>query len=130
MTFSFAQRVSGREVSGKCVAQTEKDRRKPACTRTVTAGTLSFTGHSGTNNVAFQGAHLGRNEAQAGELRPCDYGHQLCRSALCAEVAELYDREVTLGGRARLVIAHPLSPHRGTRPRACRVSAVDDRCRR
>ena len=55
VTFSFAQRVSGREVSGKCVAQTEKNRRKPACRRTVTAGTLTFTGHSGTNKVAFQG---------------------------------------------------------------------------
>jgi hypothetical protein len=55
VTFGFAQRVSGHEVSGKCVAQTEKDRRKPSCGRTVTAGTLTFTGHSGTNKVAFQG---------------------------------------------------------------------------
>jgi hypothetical protein len=35
VTFSFTQRVSGR--------------------RTATAGTLTFTGHSGTNKVAFQG---------------------------------------------------------------------------
>jgi hypothetical protein len=55
VTFSFAQRVSGREVSGKCVAQTEKNRRKPVCRRTVTAGGLTFPGHSGTNTVAFQG---------------------------------------------------------------------------
>jgi hypothetical protein len=55
VTFSFAQSVSGRKVSGKCVAQTKKSRRKPACRRTVTAGTLTFTGHSGTNKVAFQG---------------------------------------------------------------------------
>jgi FG-GAP repeat len=55
VTFSFAQRVSGREVSGKCVEQTEKSRRKPACRRTATAGNLTFTGHSGTNKVAFQG---------------------------------------------------------------------------
>ena len=54
-TFSFAQGVSGRNAGGKCVTQTEKNRRKPACTRTATAGTLSFTGHSGTNKVAFQG---------------------------------------------------------------------------
>ena len=55
VTFSFAQRVSGREVGGECVAQTEENNRKPACRRTVTAGTLTFTGHSGTDQVAFQG---------------------------------------------------------------------------
>jgi FG-GAP repeat protein len=55
VTFGFTQRVSGREVSGKCVAQTEKNRRKSTCRRTVTAGTLTFTGHSGTDKVAFQG---------------------------------------------------------------------------
>jgi hypothetical protein len=55
VTFSFAQLLSGRKVSGKCAAQTEKNRRKPICERTVTAGTLTFTGHAGTNEVAFQG---------------------------------------------------------------------------
>jgi FG-GAP repeat protein len=55
VTFSFAQRVSGRKVSGKCVAQTEKNRRKPACSRAVPAGTLTFTAHTGANKVAFQG---------------------------------------------------------------------------
>ena len=55
VTFSFAQRVSGREVGGKCVAQTAKTRRWPVCRRTVTAGTLTFTGHGGTDEVAFQG---------------------------------------------------------------------------
>ncbi len=55
VTFGFAQSVSGRKVSGKCVAHTKKSRRKPACRRIVTAGTLTFTGHSGTNKVAFQG---------------------------------------------------------------------------
>jgi hypothetical protein len=51
------------------------------------------------------GSHLVRREAQAGALHAFDYGHQLCRSALCAAVAELYDREVMLGGRARPVAA-------------------------
>jgi hypothetical protein len=55
VTFSFSQRLSGRKVNGKCVAQTEKNRSKPACTRIATPGTLTFTGHSGTDNVAFQG---------------------------------------------------------------------------
>ncbi len=55
VTFSFVQRVSGRNVGGKCVAQTEKNRRKPACKWTATAGRLTFTGRSGTDKVAFQG---------------------------------------------------------------------------
>jgi hypothetical protein len=55
VSFAFTQRVGGRKVKGKCVAQTNKNRRKRACKRTVTRGTLSFTGHSGTNKISFQG---------------------------------------------------------------------------
>jgi FG-GAP repeat len=55
VTFNFAQRVSGREVGGRCVAQSVRNRSKPACGRSVTAGALSFTGHDGTDEVAFQG---------------------------------------------------------------------------
>jgi FG-GAP repeat len=55
VTFSFTQRVSGRTAGGRCVAQTEENRRKPACKRNVTAGRLTFTGHSGTDTVVFQG---------------------------------------------------------------------------
>ncbi len=55
VTFNFAQIVNGRKVGGKCVTQTEKNRRKHACTLTVAAGTLTFTGHIHTNEVAFQG---------------------------------------------------------------------------
>ena len=55
VSFVFTQRVHGRKVRGKCVAQTRANRRKPACLRTVTRGTLAFSGHAGTNHVAFQG---------------------------------------------------------------------------
>jgi uncharacterized delta-60 repeat protein len=55
LRFAFTQRLGGRKVNGKCVTQTKNNRRKPPCTRTVTLGTLNFTGHSGTNKVAFQG---------------------------------------------------------------------------
>jgi hypothetical protein len=47
--------VGGRKVKGKCVASTNKNRRKPSCTRTVTRGALSFPGHTGLNKVSFQG---------------------------------------------------------------------------
>jgi hypothetical protein len=55
ISFNFTQRVSGREVRGKCRAQTKKNRRSPGCQRRFTAGSLYFTGHSGRNTVAFQG---------------------------------------------------------------------------
>ncbi len=55
VSFVFTQRVRGRKVRGKCVAQTKGNRRKPACLRTVTRGTLGFSGHAGVNHVAFQG---------------------------------------------------------------------------
>ena len=51
----FTQQLGGRRVKGKCVAQTKKNRRNRACRRTVTRGTLVFTGHAGTNKVSFQG---------------------------------------------------------------------------
>ena len=55
VSFAFTQQVGGRKVNGKCVAQTNKNRRKRTCRRTLTRATLSFTGHAGTNKVSFQG---------------------------------------------------------------------------
>jgi trimeric autotransporter adhesin len=54
ISFSFTQSVRSK-VKGKCVAHAKKNRRRPACKHIVTVGTLSFTGHSGTNKVNFQG---------------------------------------------------------------------------
>jgi hypothetical protein len=53
--FVFTQQVGGKSVKGRCVAQTKTNRRKRACKRTVTRGTLSFAAHSGLNKLAFQG---------------------------------------------------------------------------
>jgi hypothetical protein len=55
VSFAFTQQLGGRKVKGQCVAQTKKNSRNRACRRTVTRGTLSFAGHSGTNKVSFQG---------------------------------------------------------------------------
>ena len=55
INFTFTQRVSGRKVTGKCVAQTKRKRRRRTCQPTVRAAHLSFIGHSGKNQVAFQG---------------------------------------------------------------------------
>jgi hypothetical protein len=51
----FTQELSGRKVGRRCVAKTPKNAKRTSCMRTVTAGTLSLTGHAGTNTVGFQG---------------------------------------------------------------------------
>ncbi len=55
VSLAFIQQVSGRKVGRNCVAQTGKNRRRRSCKRTLTQGTMSFTGHSGVNKVLFQG---------------------------------------------------------------------------
>jgi N-acetylneuraminic acid mutarotase len=66
VSFAFTQQVGGRKVNGKCAAQTKANRHKHACKRTVTRGTLSFTGHAGTNKVSFQGRISHSKQLQAG----------------------------------------------------------------
>jgi uncharacterized repeat protein (TIGR01451 family) len=55
VSFSFTQRVGGRNVKGKCLAQTKRNRNRIACKHTITRGTLFFIGHQGTNRVVFEG---------------------------------------------------------------------------
>jgi hypothetical protein len=51
----FTQKLPGRRVHGRCVAQTKKNRKRPACKRTVGRGTLTLPGKSGANTVSFKG---------------------------------------------------------------------------
>jgi hypothetical protein len=53
--FAFTQTLTGRKVSGKCVAQNKRNTRNARCRRTVTAGTLSAAGHAGANQLRFRG---------------------------------------------------------------------------
>jgi hypothetical protein len=55
VTVSFAGRVSGRRVGGRCVAPTRANRHSPSCRRTVRPGRLSFAGHGGANALSFDG---------------------------------------------------------------------------
>lgn len=52
---TFTQRSTGRKVHAGCAAQTTANKRKPRCTRTITAGTLTLSAHQGTNRVYFDG---------------------------------------------------------------------------
>jgi hypothetical protein len=67
VTFTFSQLVAGRRVHNKCVAQTKKNRRKQACKRETTAGTLTFVGHRGTDTLAFQGRISGSKKLKTGK---------------------------------------------------------------
>jgi hypothetical protein len=51
----FKQKRRGREINGKCVAETKHNRHKRACERTVTPGSLAFNAQAGTDRVSFQG---------------------------------------------------------------------------
>jgi hypothetical protein len=68
VSFSFAHRVAGRSVGGKCLARSARDARHKVCERISAAGTLSFTGQSGPNTVVFAG-HISRSKA----LEPGNY---------------------------------------------------------
>jgi Glucodextranase, domain B len=55
VTFTLTDKVAGRRVKGRCVAQTRSNRHKPSCTHTATAGTFSLAGKAGADAVAFSG---------------------------------------------------------------------------
>lgn len=53
VSFSFTHILS--QAAHSCFTKTHKNVKRNSCNNTLTRGTLSFTGHSGTNNVAFAG---------------------------------------------------------------------------
>jgi hypothetical protein len=64
--FGFAQLLSGRKVNGKCVAQTAANRRRPACTRSVGRGAVSFSASAGAHKFFFQGRLSGTRKLAPG----------------------------------------------------------------
>jgi uncharacterized delta-60 repeat protein len=69
VVFAFTQQVRGRKVNGTCVTGTTRNRRKPFCKRTVTRGTLSFTGQAGINKHSFRGRISRSNELKPGTYK-------------------------------------------------------------
>ncbi len=53
VTLRFTQTVTGRRVSRKCLAKT--DRNAASCKRSLSMGTLTFRGHKNVNRVVFEG---------------------------------------------------------------------------
>jgi len=52
---TFLEHLDGRHVGDRCEAVTSRNVRRKACTRTVTAGAIAFTGRAGVNSLVFQG---------------------------------------------------------------------------
>jgi hypothetical protein len=65
VTLIFSEPGKGRKVSGKCVAQSAKSRKKPSCA--LTLGRVTLAGKAGKNSVKFTGKLSG------GQLKPGVY---------------------------------------------------------
>jgi hypothetical protein len=55
VSFTFLRSAHGRRVGRRCVASGHRRHRGGACRAKRTEGALTFTGHSGTNRIVFQG---------------------------------------------------------------------------
>jgi alpha-tubulin suppressor-like RCC1 family protein len=67
--FAFTDSLSGRKVGKRCLAQTKHNAKQRRCRRTVTVGTLTFTGHARTNKVKFAGRVSKRHKLKPGSYR-------------------------------------------------------------
>jgi hypothetical protein len=66
VSFTFIEHAPGRRMGTKCVAPTPKNHKRHGCTRTVTAGLLTFKGHAGANGVRFEGVLVTRRKLTPG----------------------------------------------------------------
>ena len=98
VSFGFIQLLGGPRGAHSCLAKTHKSVKRTICD-TAPAGTLSFTGHSGANNVIFAGRISHTSKLKPGQYEPDHHRHRLRRSALDPGLTELHDHEVALGER-------------------------------
>jgi alpha-tubulin suppressor-like RCC1 family protein len=99
VTFAFTDSLSGRKVGKRCVAQTKHNAKQRRCLRTVTAATLTFTGHAGTNKVKFAG-----QVSKGQKLKPGSYTLVISATA---------SRRTSTTHTLKFTIAHPSKPQSG-----------------
>jgi hypothetical protein len=68
VTLAFTHTATGRAVNGHCQAQTPQNRRQASCVLAISAGTLAFAAHPGTNQIRFAG-----RIARGKQLKPGAY---------------------------------------------------------
>jgi Glucodextranase, domain B len=66
VSLRFAQDLQGRRAGDRCVAPTERNRRRRSCERSVTVGTMTVPGNAGANRVPFQGRLIGARKLAPG----------------------------------------------------------------
>jgi hypothetical protein len=66
---SHTKNAPGRTVQHRCVAPTQHNRHRPRCTRTVAAGTLTFTARRGPNKARFDGRISTTKKLRPGRYR-------------------------------------------------------------
>jgi hypothetical protein len=66
ISYEFTQRVGGRSVGKRCVAQTHANGHRRSCKRTITRAILTHAGHLGTNALAFYGRIAGKRRLAPG----------------------------------------------------------------
>ncbi|HXD55985.1 MAG TPA: hypothetical protein VN618_14610 [Solirubrobacteraceae bacterium] len=66
VTLRFTTVVPGRRVGRRCVEQSKRNRHKKRCSRTITAGVLSFNAHAGTDKIRFYGVLSGHRRLRPG----------------------------------------------------------------
>ena len=92
--FSFSQKMSGRNVKGRCVSQTNKNNRKPHCTRTVSSGSFTFNARSGNRTVRFAGRVSRTKKLHARPLHRHRYRDRCQPPAIGTIDADLHHRQV------------------------------------
>jgi alpha-tubulin suppressor-like RCC1 family protein len=66
VSFSFTQLLGGRRGDHSCLGRVHENVQRKSCSHTVPRGTLSFTGHSGANNLIFAGRISRTNKLRPG----------------------------------------------------------------
>ncbi|MHB8690409.1 MAG: hypothetical protein ACYDHH_04120 [Solirubrobacteraceae bacterium] len=66
VTLAFTAQTAGRKLHHRCVAAAGNSRHRPRCTRASPAGSLTFTGHPGTNTIQFAGRISPTNKLKRG----------------------------------------------------------------
>ena len=55
VSFTFAQKLTGRKVAGRCVARSASNAHGAHCGRTLARGQLAFSARAGADTLSFQG---------------------------------------------------------------------------
>ncbi len=68
-TLTFQRQTPGRKSGKNCVKQTSANRTRPACTRSVNAGSINLNAKAGQNKVKFQGLLTKTRKLSLGSYR-------------------------------------------------------------